>query len=135
MVSLQLLALRKESFQFHSKQNTISSRKESLSVSNHDRIVAAIFRAVDELNKQLPKGVHVERSLDSPLYGKSGRLESIDVVTLIMEVEDQISKEFGTSITIADDRAMSQQNSPFLTIGTLTDYVAELLNENGAAGS
>lgn len=104
-------------------------------MSNHDKIVSAVYRAVDELNKQLPKGVHVEKSLDSALYGKNGRLESIDVVTLIMEVEDHIRDEFGTSITIADDRAMSQQNSPFLTIRTLTDYVAELLMENGTAGS
>jgi acyl carrier protein len=104
-------------------------------VSNHDRIVGAVYRAVDELNKQLPKGVHVEKSLESPLYAKNGKLESIDVVTLIMEVEDQIRDEFGTTITIADDRAMSQQNSPFLTIQTLTDYVTELLKENGAAAS
>jgi acyl carrier protein len=79
--------------------------------------------------------VHVEKSLESPLYGRKGRLESIDVVTLIMEVEDQIRDEFGTSITVADDRAMSQENSPFLTIRTLTDYLAELLTENGAVGS
>lgn len=104
-------------------------------MSNHDKIVSAVYRAVDELNKQLPKGVHVEKSLDSALYGKNGRLESIDVVTLIMEVEDHIRDEFGTSITIADDRAMSQENSPFVTIRTLTDYVAELLTENGAVGS
>ena len=102
---------------------------------NRDQIVAAVYRAIDELNKQLPKGVHVEKSLDAPLYGKHGRLESIDVVTLIMEVEDQIQNELGISITIADDRAMSQQNSPFLTIQTLTDYVAELLTENGSHGS
>ena len=102
-------------------------------MSNHDRIVSAVYRAVDELNKQLPKGVHVEKSPDAPLYGKNGRLESIDVVTLIMEVEDQISSEFGSSITIADDRAMSQENSPFLSIRTLTDYVAQLLTGNGAA--
>lgn len=104
-------------------------------MSNHDKIVSAVYRAVDELNKQLPRGVHVEKSLDSALYGKNGRLESIDVVTLIMEVEDHIRDEFGTSITIADDRAMSQENSPFVTIRTLTDYVAELLTENGAVGS
>lgn len=105
-------------------------------MSNHDdRIVGAVYRAVEELNKQLPKGVKVEKSLESPLYGKNGKLESIDVVTLIMEVEDQVREEFGTSITIADDRAMSQQNSPFLTIQTLTDYVTELLTENGAAKS
>ena len=102
---------------------------------NYDAILESVYRAVDELNKQLPKGVQVEKSLDSPLYGKAGRLESIDVVTLIMEVEDQVRNDFGTSITIADDRAMSQQNSPFLTIRTLTDYVAELVTENGAAGS
>lgn len=102
---------------------------------NRDQIVGAVYRAVDELNKQLPKGVHVEKSLDSPLYGKNGRLESIDVVTLIMEVEDQIRNELGISITIADDRAMSQQNSPFLTIQTLTDYVTELVTENGSHGS
>ena len=103
-------------------------------MSNHERVVTAVYRAVDELNKQLPRGVHVEKALDAPLYSKTGQLESIDVVTLIMEVEDQIKSEFGASITIADDRAMSQQNSPFRTVGTLSDYVAELLSENGANG-
>ncbi len=104
-------------------------------MSNQERIVRAVYGAVDELNKQLPKGVHVEKSLDAELYGKTGKLESIDVVGFIMEVEDQIKEEFGVSITIADDRAMSQQNSPFLTLGTLTEYLAQLLNENGAIKS
>jgi acyl carrier protein len=102
-------------------------------MSNQERIVRAVYRAVDELNTQLPRGVHVEKSLDAELYGKTGKLESIDVVNFIMEVEDQIREEFGVSITIADDRAMSQQNSPFLTLGTLTEYLAQLLNEDGAS--
>jgi acyl carrier protein len=102
-------------------------------MSNHERIVQAVYSAVDELNKQLPKGVHVDKSLDAMLYGKTGKLESIDVVSFIMEVEDQIKAEFGVSLTIADDRAMSQQNSPFLTLGTLTEYLDQLLKENGAS--
>ena len=97
-------------------------------MADHERIQQAVYRAVDELNKQLPKGISVNKSPDAVLYGKTGKLESIDVVTLIMEVEDQIKAEFGKSITIADDRAMSLENSPFLTVGSLTDYVAELLN-------
>lgn len=92
-----------------------------------ERIVEAIYAAVDELNKQLPKGVQVEKSLDAPLYGKGSKLESIDLVNFIMEVEDKIRDELDTSITIADEQAMSQQNSPFLTLGTLTDYVSGLL--------
>src|ERR1044071_2804375 len=97
-----------------------------------ERVVSAIYGAVDELNTQLPKGVRVEKSLDAPLYGKSSKLESIDLVGFIIEVEEKVKEEFGTAITIADDRAMSQQNSPFLTLGTLADYVAGLLEENGA---
>lgn len=102
-------------------------------MSDHERIIKAVYLAVDELNKQLPKGVHLEKSLDADLYGKTGKLESIDVVSLMIEVEDQIKAEFGVSITIADERAMSQQNSPFLTLGTLTEYLAQLLKENGAS--
>jgi acyl carrier protein len=97
-------------------------------MADRERILQAVYRAVDELNKQLPKGVAVNKSPDAVLYGKTGKLESIDVVTLIMEVEDQIKAEIGQSITIADDRAMSRENSPFLTVGSLTDYVADLLN-------
>jgi acyl carrier protein len=100
-------------------------------MQDNERIVQAIYRAVDELNKQLPKGVHVGKSADSPLYGKSGKLESIDLVTLMIEVEEKIKEEFGIPITVADERAMSQEDSPFLSIGSLTDYIAELLKENG----
>ena len=100
-----------------------------------EQIVAAIYGAVEEINKQLPKGVRVEKSLDAPLYGKSSKLESIDLVGFIIEVEEKVKEELGVSITIADEQAMSQQNSPFLTLGTLTDYVAGLLEENGADGT
>jgi acyl carrier protein len=94
--------------------------------------VQAIYRAVDELNRQLPKAVHVGKSANSPLYGKSSKLESIDLVTLMIEVEEKIKEEFGIPITIANERAMSQEDSPFLSIGSLTDFIAELLKENGS---
>ena len=97
-------------------------------MTTSERVLHAIYRAVDDVNQSRPSEKQIAKSPDAVLYGKTGKLESIDVVTLIMEVEDQIKAEFGTSITIADDRAMSQENSPFLTVGTLTDYVAELLN-------
>ena len=100
-------------------------------MSDAEKLERAIYAAVDELNGQLPKGVHVEKTLDAPLYGKGGKLESIDVVGLIIEVEEKIKEEFGIAITIADERAVSEQNSPFLTVGTLTKYVANLLKENG----
>ncbi len=96
---------------------------------DHERIRKAVYAAVDELNEQLPGGVQVEKSLEAPLYGGAGKLESLDFVTLIMEVEEKINAEFGTDITIADDNLLSKEKSPFSTLGTLIDYLQELLKE------
>lgn len=97
---------------------------------DQEKLEQAIFAAVDELNDQLPKGVRVAKSLDAPLYGQGGKLESIDLVNLIIEVEEKVKDAFGVSITIADDRAMSSQNSPFVTLGALSSYVSELIQNN-----
>jgi len=97
-----------------------------------ERITKAVLAAVDEVNQQLPGGVQIEKSLDAPLYGSSGKLESLDFVTLIMEVEEKINAEFGTDITIADENLLSKQKSPFSTLGTLTEYLQDLLREANA---
>lgn len=103
-------------------------------MSDRERIVRAVYSAVDELNKQLPPGVHVEKSPDAVLYGKSGKLESLDFVTFIMEVEEKINEEFGTEITVTDEKLLSKLESPFSTLGTLIEYLADLLDghEKGA---
>ena len=61
------------------------------------------------------------------LFG--GALDSVGLVSLIVELEQQIADRAEASITIADDRAMSQKRSPFRTIGSLGDYVQGLMME------
>jgi acyl carrier protein len=100
-------------------------------MASDERIRTAVFSAVDELNKQLPAGVSVEKSLDAPLYGAGGKLESLDFVTLIMEVEEKINAEFGTDITMADENLLSKEKSPFSTLRTLIEYLEELLKQSG----
>ena len=101
-------------------------------MAEDDRIRKAVYAAVDELNQQLPGGVQVEKSLDAPLYGASGKLESLDFVTLIMEVEEKVNAEFGTDITIADENLLSKEKSPFSSLGTLIEYLQDLLREKDA---
>ena len=96
-----------------------------------ERIAKAVYDAVDELNEQLPSGVHVDKALDAPLYGAKGKLESLDFVTLIMEVEEKINAEFGTDITIADENLLSKEKSPFSNLETLIEYLHELLAKEG----
>ena len=93
------------------------------------RITRAIFRAVEEINQQLPIDKQLEQSLDTVLWGKSAKLASIDLVNLIVTTEQNIEEEFGLTVTLADERAMSLEKSPFRTIGTLADYIGSLLPE------
>lgn len=95
-----------------------------------ERITQAIYRAVDEMNEQLPKGRTLGKSPETILFGKGGQLDSLGLVGFIVEVEQKIEEEFGLSITLADERAMSQQHSPFMTLQTLSDYVALLIKED-----
>ena len=96
-------------------------------MSTPERITNAVYAAVDELNEQLPANGQIEKSLDASLYGRAGKLESLDFVTLIMEVEEKINAEFGTDVTIADDNLLSKEKSPFSTLGTLIQYLQEML--------
>jgi acyl carrier protein len=100
-----------------------------------ERILKSVYLAIDELNAQLPPGVSVEKSLDAPLYGASGKLESLDFVTLVMEVEGKIKAEFGVDITIADEHLLSKEESPFATVRTLIEYLEEVLKQEGTTAS
>ena len=63
------------------------------------------------------------------LYGVHGVLDSLGLVQLIAEVEDEIYESTGINITIADERAMSLKFSPFRSVSSLADYILVLLKE------
>jgi acetyltransferase-like isoleucine patch superfamily enzyme/acyl carrier protein len=103
------------------------------SVDLFPRVTQAVFGAIDEINQRLPKDHRLERSTTTTLFngsvGNAGNLDSLGLLNLIVATEQRIESEFGITITLADERAMSQKNSPFRTIGTLANYVSLLLEE------
>jgi acyl carrier protein len=70
---------------------------------------------------------------ETRLFGGASLLDSTALVSLLVEVEQQVNDACGTAIVIADDRAMSQKRSPFRTIGSLAEYVSMLLGERSDA--
>ena len=88
-----------------------------------------IINAVKEINERLPKEQQISKTSKTVLFGKSGQLDSLGLVNLLVIIEQNIEDEFDVSITIADEKAMSQKYSPFRTIGTLTNYINMFLND------
>ncbi len=100
-------------------------------MKNNEKVIQAIFSAVDEINEnnRLSGKQQLKKSTDTVLFGITGALDSLSFVNLIVATEQIIEDEFGVTLTIADERAMSQKNSPFKSIKTLADYVSLLLEE------
>ena len=99
-------------------------------MGNIKTIENLIITSVKEINEQLPQEQQLGQSTKTVLFGKDGKLDSLGLVTLLVIIEQNIEDELDVSITIADERAMSQKRSPFRTIDTLANYVDMLLKEN-----
>jgi len=91
------------------------------------RVSQAIFAAIEEVNRQLPKAQQLERSLDTVLIGPSGKLDSLGLINLIVAIEQKIEEAFEVSITLTNEMMQSQDDSPFESVRNLIGYVYLLL--------
>ncbi|MCI5218017.1 MAG: hypothetical protein D3914_02185 [Candidatus Electrothrix sp. LOE2] len=94
-----------------------------------NKIEAIVINALEELNQELTRKELDNPTLNTKLFGESGVLDSLSLVSFITDIESLISDEFDKNIILADEKAMSQRVSPFRTVETLTVYIKKLLTE------
>jgi acyl carrier protein len=94
-----------------------------------EKIINIVIDLLKELNEELENEALENPTKDTKLYGINGVLDSLALVTLITDLEEKISEEFNKNITLADEKAMSQRNSPFRSVESLTNYISKLLEE------
>jgi acyl carrier protein len=97
---------------------------------NQNEVLTAVVEAVSEYNAQLEDEKKLELSPETRLLGKESKLDSFGLVNLIIVVEEKLYEKFERSITLADERAMSQERSPFRSVESLAEYAFTLLNES-----
>ena len=88
-----------------------------------------IIKVLNELNEELENESLNNPTTRTKLYGSSGALDSLALVSFITDLEERISDEFEIDIVLADEKAMSQRTSPFRNIESLTLYIKNLLEE------
>jgi acyl carrier protein len=92
-----------------------------------DSVFSIVKGAIDDINEEL--NYDSLRNVDhaTPLYGGTSGIDSLSLVTLISELEMQVSDHFGTSVILADEKALSMKRSPYRNVGTLVDFTVERL--------
>jgi len=100
---------------------------------NNDKIVQTVMESIDELNWQLPKEEKLEKSIDTALFGAAGNLDSLGLISLVTTVEQKIEENFSMTVILLDDIEALEEENPFETIKTLSDYVASILEKKKSA--
>ena len=90
-------------------------------------ILAAIYRAIDWINGELPLDRKLIKVPETRLLGSESVLDSMHLVSLIIAIEREVEDTFGVALTLADERALSMRESPFRSIQSLSDYIGTLI--------
>lgn len=88
----------------------------------------AIFTALDEINLQRPKNERIAKSPDTALIGVAHALDSLEVITLFVTIEEHLSSRRQISISLAEQDLLSVSPSPFASVGALARKIAELVS-------
>ena len=89
-----------------------------------------LLTSVRDLLEQSGTSIPANLGPQTILFGPDAILDSLGLVTLIIDVEQRLEAEHGVSVALATDKAMSERQSPFRTVQTMTEYICRVVGEH-----
>ena len=65
------------------------------------------------------------------LVGREAVLKSVQLVSLLVGIEQRLQEEWGISLSLMDEDAMSQSSSPFRSVGSLQSFICTRIGTPG----
>lgn len=90
-------------------------------------VLESIHQALQTLNEERGPADQIVIGPDTCLFGERSALDSLSLVSVIVDLETLVSDRFGRSISLTDDQAMSRDPVPFTDVQALKSYILEQL--------
>jgi len=90
-------------------------------------IIKNAFEEIMELKEEYRKLKEINEI--TPIFGKDALFDSMDLVYFLVTVEEKVRNKYNVSISLTDEKAMSQRNTPFKNVKTLSEYIINILEE------
>lgn len=71
----------------------------------------------------LPEPIDLSAGEDSILYSDNGSMDSITLVTILVDIEDALRVQGVEDVLLADTSDLATGVTPFATLGSLVNYV------------
>jgi acyl carrier protein len=88
-----------------------------------------VRKSVAELAEDMGFPTLADPVESTPLFGGDDGIDSLSLVRLVADIEREAELALGKIVVLADERAMSRRQSPFRTVGTLSELLYERLGE------
>ena len=94
-----------------------------------EQILKLVVENVAALVDTFPENNRFEVNEDTVLFGSNSSIDSLSLVSIIVDLEGMFSDEYGFDISLTDDQAMTRSKSPFTNVQSLADYIFELISK------
>ena len=96
-----------------------------------NKIFSLVEAAISELNEELQYDSLANVNEETVIFGGGDGIDSLSLAALVVGLEIDVEQEFGRQVLLADERAMSMHNSPYRTVGSMSDLIlARLQDQN-----
>jgi len=103
--------------------------EEGIQTGVKSEVVEIILSVIREGLKRKEGAPRVDLSGETRLSGKGAFLDSLALVQLLIDIEERVGDHYGVSVALMDERAMSEKNSPFITVSSLANYLVPLIEK------
>lgn len=90
-----------------------------------EKVEKIVFNVIENNTEDLNIG---SINYDTLLLSEGSVIDSITIVSIVVDLESEISDAFQKEISLSDDKAMSRKISPYDNVKNLIEYIIELLN-------
>ena len=82
----------------------------------------------DYLESQEDNSTTIEVQENTMLFGDYAEIDSLGLVSVIVDIETQFRDQGFDDITLTSDEVITRTDSPFRTVSTLVNFIDELMD-------
>jgi hypothetical protein len=98
-------------------------------VPRYEDVLPVVYKALDELNQQRPRGQRLQATPDCVLFGENSSLNSLELSNFIVLMEQLVQEKFGTEIDLTEHDPFSPESGHMRTAGSLAAHISNLVCE------
>jgi acyl carrier protein len=90
-----------------------------------EKVEEIVFSIIKNNTEDLNMGVI---NFETLLLAEGSAIDSMTIVSIVVDLESELTEVFKKEISLSDDKAMSRKISPYENVKNLVEYIIELLN-------